>query len=396
MNNLEQELNEVQSRIEEIDKERVELKSREFDILMSILHPNIIHGEYRGCNEKVSCECKICGHKWRAAPNSLLRKGSPHGCPKCAGNVAPTTEEIKQKLLLKYPNIIILSDELKLRESMLYKFDDSDVIYSNYPNAMLKDGFKNFQIYWTTDFYKNELKRVNPNIECISEFVNRKTKILHYCKIHNHEFMIDPTHALRGQGCSDCKSKKIGDSHRKPVEKYLEELYRKTNTIILSGEYNGFCKPAEHECLLCNHKWYSTPQNVEKYLSCPSCNRSKGEAHISSFLNNHKIKYEREYRIDDCRDKRALPFDFAIFDCNDNLIFLIEYQGKQHYTPSQFGNISLDKAKQNLQECQRRDQIKLDYCIKHNIDLLIISYKDYDLIDEIITNRLIARNMLVA
>lgn len=77
-------------------------------------------------------------------------------------------------------------------------------------------------------------------------------------------------------------------------------------------------------------------------------------------------------------------------------MFLIEYQGRQHYTPSQFGNISLEKAKQNLQECQRRDKIKLDYCMNHNIDLLIISYKDYDSIDEIITNRLITKNVLVA
>lgn len=208
MSNLEQELNKVQSRIEEIDKERIELKAREFDILMSILHPNIIHGEYRGCNEKVSCECKICGHKWMAAPCDLLRKDRPRGCPKCAGNVAPTTDEIKNKLIEKYPNIIIISEELKLREAMLYRFEGTDIIYSNRPDSMLKDGFNNFHRYWTTNIYKEELKRVNPNIECISEFIDCKTKILHYCNIHNCEFMIDPRHALRGQGCSDCKLQK--------------------------------------------------------------------------------------------------------------------------------------------------------------------------------------------
>lgn len=395
VNNLEQELKEIQSRIEEIDNERLELKEKEFNISMSIIHPNIIHGEYRGYNEKIICECKICEYKWSAAPHTLLRKGRPSGCPKCVGNVAPTTEEIKKKLLLKFPNIIIISDEIKLRELMLYKFDDPDVIFSNYPSALLKDGFKNFNRYWTTDIYKNELKKVNPDIECISEFVNKKTKILHYCKIHNHEFLIDPTHALRGQGCIECKNMKIGDAHRKPLKQYLKELQQRVDSIKLSGEYNGFCKPSEHECLICGHHWYSTPQNIIKYASCPSCNRSRGETYISSFLDKMNIKYEREYRIDDCKDKRTLPFDFAIFDKNDNLIFLIEYQGRQHYIPSQFGSISLDKAMQNLQECQKRDRIKYVYCLTHNIDLLVISYEDFNLINEIITDKLVTKNMLV-
>lgn len=395
MQTLNQQLENIQLELNRIKVTYQNLKEQEFDLQMQLIHPNIAHGKYESGNKKVHCHCTICDHSWDSTPHNLLRLDSPRGCPKCAGNVALTPQEILNKLVEKFPNINILTDinNIKIREMILYKLD-GDIIYQNHPNSMLKDGFNNFKRYWNEEIYKEELSKINPNIICVDAFVNMKTKIKHYCNIHKCTFEIDPQHALRGQGCTQCKSQKIGDSHRKPLNQYLKELHLRTDNIELIGDYNGFCKPAEHRCKKCGYRWYSLPQNIIKYSSCPSCNRSKGEAYISSFLDNLNINYEREFRIDDCKDKRALPFDFAIKNFDGILEFLIEYQGKQHYTPSQFGNITLEQAQNNLKECQKRDKIKSSYCDKNEIDLLVIDYRDFDKIDEIITNKLIEKGLI--
>lgn len=396
MYSLENKLKNIKLQIEQIDNKRFELKSEEFYVMMALYHPEIKrYGKYQGCNTKIDCECSICGHKWQASPHHLTWKNKS-GCPKCAGNVAPTSEEIKEKLLSKYSNMIILTDKIKLRKSMLYQFEGSDIVYSNYPSSLLRDNFKQFSILWNTETYKRELSKVNQDIECVSEFLGSMTKITHYCKIHKHEFQIDPLHALRGQGCNDCKLKKIGDSHRKTTQQFIKELSEITNKIKLVDEYHGNKVPVKFECLECGHQWYAIPYAILNHYSCPACNRSRGETYISDFLSKNHIKFIREYRIDDCRDKRPLPFDFAVVDQNNTLKFLIEYQGKQHYEPSQFGNISLERAKENLKECQRRDKIKYNYCLANNIDLLTISYKQFHHIDEIITNKLVNMNMLIA
>ena len=122
--------------------------------------------------------------------------------------------------------------------------------------------------------------------------------------------------------------------------------------------------------------------------SCPYCSSSIGEKEIRKILDLHNISYIEQYRITECRYKKPLPFDFAIFDKHDNLMFLLEYQGRQHYTPSQFGNISLDKAKQNLEECQMRDKIKADYCTNNNINLLVIKYSEHDNLENILISSL--------
>lgn len=39
-----------------------------------------ILGEITGCNDKVSCRCRVCNHEWRTTPHSLK---AGRGCPEC-------------------------------------------------------------------------------------------------------------------------------------------------------------------------------------------------------------------------------------------------------------------------------------------------------------------------
>lgn len=54
------------------------------------------------------------------------------------------------------------------------------------------------------------------------------------------------------------------------------------------------------------------------------------------------VDFKEEYEFPGLRapSGRVLRFDFAVFDGDGNLDFLIEYQGKQHYEPvGKFGGV---------------------------------------------------------
>lgn len=100
---------------------------------------------------------------------------------------------------------------------------------------------------------------------------------------------------------------------------------------------------------------------------------SRGEIKIEDILRASGLNFEEEYSFPDLvsHNGRPLRFDFAIFDDDHELMFLLEYQGIQHYeAKSKFGGIS------GLKKQQYNDMQKREYCRKHNIILIAIPYTD--------------------
>lgn len=62
---------------------------------------------------------------------------------------------------------------------------------------------------------------------------------------------------------------------------------------------------------------------------------SRGEIKIEEILRNYGMNFKEEYSFPDLVSSsgRPLRFDFAVFDDEGELDFLIEYQGIQHYEP---------------------------------------------------------------
>lgn len=114
--------------------------------------------------------------------------------------------------------------------------------------------------------------------------------------------------------------------------------------------------------------------------SC-GCIVSKNESRIADMLTNANISYQEQYIFDDLSRTglkvHCLQFDFAILN-NGRLLYLIEYDGEQHFKATKSGWATEDK----IQEIHERDLIKNDYCFKHNIPLIRIPYDSkYDLSD---------------
>lgn len=117
---------------------------------------------------------------------------------------------------------------------------------------------------------------------------------------------------------------------------------------------------------------------LSKYnTSCGCARRSAGEIKVETLLSQMKINYCTQYRINDCKNKRALPFDFAIFDDNNQLLTLVEFQGEIHFMATGGWN-----TEERLQKQQERDEIKRNYCKQNNIKLIEIPYTDYSILNE--------------
>ena len=100
---------------------------------------------------------------------------------------------------------------------------------------------------------------------------------------------------------------------------------------------------------------------------------SSMEVKIHNILTDYGIPFIEEYEFDDlvASSGRHLRFDFAVFNDDGKLDFLIEAQGRQHYTAvKKFGGQrGVNKQKYN-------DMQKRKYCLKNNIKLICIPYYD--------------------
>ena len=133
-------------------------------------------------------------------------------------------------------------------------------------------------------------------------------------------------------------------------------------------------------CPSCGKEFVALPAKIISghTTSCGCKIQSSRERLIESVLKNNKIKYEKQKRFSDCRYHYTLPFDFAIYNNDGSLNCLIEYDGKQHYEPSDFFGGS-----EAFRLTQIRDAVKDNYCKSNDIPLKRLRY---ELTDEEIKN----------
>lgn len=98
---------------------------------------------------------------------------------------------------------------------------------------------------------------------------------------------------------------------------------------------------------------------------------------IEQILKKNGINYVREYSFPDLKSSKGkfLRWDFAVFDDEGDLDFLIEYQGRQHYEP-----VSVFGGKQGYLRQKYNDERKRKYCRRNGINLVEIPYWDEPLL----------------
>ena len=222
----------------------------------------------------------------------------------------------------------------------------------------------------------HKMMDINPNVELLESYVNLTTRIKCKCKKHNIISYKTPQAILSGHGCVECGKEKLSQLSFLSLEEYSNRVAL-VNSDVIVVEYHGQKYDAKFKCKKCGFSWKSNAASMANgNKTCPSCcHYYKGEQITENVLNKYQIRYIAQYKFNDCKDKRPLPFDFYLPDLN----ICIEYDGRQHFFPV-FGE-------ENFKKTILHDKIKDEYCLHNRINLIRIN-SSYKLIEETLIDRL--------
>ena len=122
--------------------------------------------------------------------------------------------------------------------------------------------------------------------------------------------------------------------------------------------------------------------------------KSRGETAIIHFFQKNNIIFSSQWHNNLFRlsSGHVCYFDFGIYQDaeKNNLLFLLEYNGKQHYKASKSGWNTTESTLRT----QQRDAEKAKLCEEAGIPLEIIPYTDFSKLEEVLTSLLHKYNLL--
>lgn len=231
------------------------------------------------------------------------------------------------------------------------------------------------------DFRKEAEKN---NWELLSTEYLGKPHLLDFkCNFCQTKFSLKSSY-LRGKNkkkyCPECSPVK---------KKTIEEIKVTAKSLgfeCLSNDCKNSYDKLTWKCKY-THEWDATYNDVFNNKSgCPECHRFKNEAkikHIFEKYFNAKFRKKSKIKVKIEKDKED---KIELDGYNADLKIAFEYNGIQHYECTKFHHKN-DENK--FQKQLRSDKIKKEYCLKENIDLIVIPYwieKNEELADFIINN----------
>lgn len=196
-----------------------------------------------------------------------------------------TSEEYRTELSKANPNLVLLSDYVNSNTKVIVKDVRCGHAWDVTPSTILNGHGcpKCAGVKKKThQEFVDELRDINPDIEILSKYVNSNTKIRCKCKICGFEWEATPNALIRGKGCGKCYGLHLSD------EDFSNKLHQVHQHINLNSHYRGMNKLAEFICTLDGTIWEDTPKNVirTKY-GCPTC--------VSKFQSERQIWSNEKY-----------------------------------------------------------------------------------------------------
>lgn len=230
-------------------------------------------------------------------------------------------------------------------------------------------------------------KEIKEHIESIgyflltkeNEYVDTKSRIEVVCD-KGHKYPTRANTIRSGKRCRKCSNKIYGEKSRIPYEQIIKAVEDSGYKLLTpKEEYTVTHKKYIFQCDKGHEPYKAKMAEFLQGTRCPICNESKGEKSIVNILDKCNIKFQRQFKFDDCKLYHRLPFDFYLPDYN----LCIEYDGKQHFEiVNSWGGFD-----GYVSRCIR-DSIKNIYCRNNNIGLLRIPYFKFDEIENILVNKL--------
>lgn len=337
----------------------------------------LLSTEYKNANTKLKIECQE-GHMFE---RTFSKFKQTQNCPYCTNTRKWNILEIKE--YLKNIGYTLLSTEYKNNQTKLDMIcSEGHKIQMTLGNIQQGKRCHICSRKTASEKRKHDYEFVKQYIKSegykllSKTYINQDEKLKIRCP-KGHVFLMSFCKFKQGQRCPQCcKNKKM--SHKEFLEKFYNQNYNTENIEILSEYINAKTK-IKCKCLKDGCIWYVIPNSLLNGTGCPQCNESKGEKRVAKYLDNRNIEYERQYKFNDCKSNKELPFDFYIHSLN----IAIEYDGGQHYMiVNHFGGLN------GFITTKIHDTIKTQYCKNNNIRLIRIPYWDFDNIENILSQLL--------
>lgn len=359
-------------------------------------------GEYKNNRTKIKIRHEACEETYMARPDHFLSDG--RRCPHCNTNVSYEVlvngkshkqfeNEIKEEgngeyeVLGEYEN---METKIKLKHNKCgytWQVQPKSFIYSGTRCPQCSRGKSHEQ------FIKEVEKITDGEYSVLDEYTAYNEEIRFKHNECGYTFKTTPHNFKhRTNKCPNCYNIDGMKSH----DKFVKEVKEKGNKEYKAlDKYNGVDGRVTFK-----HKPCGTTFTVKagyflyQGKRCPHCTkrtRSKGEKKIKQFLDNHNIKYKRDYSFDDCRHDNKLRYDFVLFtDSNygslfkDKVTYLIEYNGIQHYEAIEYFG-----GQERLEHQKEHDKVKKGYAKDNDIPLLVIKYTEKEDIEDTLTSKLL-------
>lgn len=216
---------------------------------------------------------------------------------------------------------------------------------------------------------KNEIGNQYGLLTVIERAPNKNNKVYWKCRCQcGREHIVSGTNLRTGQvkSCGQC----VNNNHKQNL---IGNIYGALRVIKEAPSTNRL--RWECECIFCGKHYIVDGTNLKTghTKSCSCIHGSTGEKIIERLLQQYNIQYKTQYTFLDCitDNNKLCKFDFAIFDKNNQLLCLVEYDGEQHYIVTGGWNNDIQH-----QQILQHDKLKNQYCIKNNIPLVRIPYYD--------------------
>ena len=326
------------------------------------------------------CECQECGYQIDISGTHLRLKRYPH-CPKCTDKLSIVGQTFGKLTVLEASEYRDINNG-----SILYKCQCScgNIVYRR--RKQLKD--EHFSSCGCDINYKKREERkkemIGKQIDDLLVLSLNEDQFLYgeyvwncQCKCgnivaKNTSTLKDKTHY---HSCNDCAR----INHRVPLNTRIGDLEIKNyindpNNNSLIG-YKCYCYKCNNLVDLDTIKYRNITRRQGNMATC-GCDSvvSYGEQKIENLLILHNINYlhDKGYFKDLIfpNTNGLCRFDFIIFNNKNEVSYIIEYDGEQHFT---YNNKGWNND-ETYQERKDKDLFKNQYCFDRNIPIIRIPY----------------------
>lgn len=312
---------------------------------------------------------------------------SKGNCPYCIGRYK-NTSVFKNEISTKFPHITVLDEYQDAHTKMQFYCSEDSYLWVSTPNAILKQKYgcprcanritaKNKTK--THEKFIKELETQNVNVEILSQYTGTDLPIECKCKIHQYVWTTTPKTLLRHPySCLECVKERLHKQYAKTHNQFIQELNKVNPDIVVLDKYHNCKTKIKCHCKIHDFIWDASPTKLlYRKTGCPKCSTTSGEQKLCQILDNMGYTYELQKKYPDCKHVLPLRFDCYIPSLN----LLLEYDGETHYQIIPYSS-NMEINIKRFEQQQRNDQIKNEYCQKHNIPLIRIPYWEKNNMEE--------------